>query len=202
MSKVSVIYHSSYGHLMSLAQHIAAGAQDAGAEVRVCRVPELVSPEVIAGNAGLQHGQDLQKDIPFATLEDLTWADAVAFGAGTRYGHAASQLLNFMDQTGTLWQSGALVGKLAGFFTGAATLHGGHETTILTLSTFAYHMGMLIVPTGYDTQEMFATQGGGSPYGPSALSGGDGSRQLDEHEIAIARHLGSKLAKYADKLSQ
>ena len=202
MSKVSVIYYSSYGHLMSLAQHIAAGAQDAGAEVRVRRVQELVPAEVIAGNSGLQYGQDLQKDIPFATIEDLTWADATAFGAGTRYGHASSQLLNFMDQTGALWQSGALVGKLAGFFTGAATLHGGHETTILTMSTFAYHMGMLIVPTGFDLKEMFATQCGGSPYGPSSLSGADGSRQLDEHEIAIARHLGTKLATYADKLNR
>ena len=201
MSKVTVVYHSAYGHMYALAQAIAKGAQAHGAEVRLRRVPELVPQSVIDQNAGLKYGQDLQKDVPFAQMEDLSWADAIAFGAGTRFGAPAAQLRNFLDQTGGLWAQGGLVGKLAGFFTGAGTPHGGHETTILSMSTFAYHHGMLIVPVGYDLPNVSSTQGGGSPYGPSSFSMPDGSRQPDADELAIAEHLGKKLALYADKLA-
>ena len=201
MPNVAIIYHSSYGHLFQIANHIADGAREAGAEVCVRRVPELVPADVIAANAGLTYGAELQREVPLATIEDLEWADAVAFGSPTRFGNMSAPLKNFLDQTGGLWARGALVGKLAAFFTGAATMHGGHEATILGMSTYAYHHGMLIVPAGYDIPAMSTTQGGGTPYGASTLSGPDGSRQPDADEIAIARHLGGKLATYGARLT-
>lgn len=201
MPNVAVIYHSSYGHVLTLARAIAEGAQLAGASTRVRRVPELVPPEVIAANTGLSWGAELQRDVPLATIADLEWADAIAFGAPTRFGAMSAQLKNFLDQTGGLWESGALAGKLAGFFTGAATPHGGHEATLLGMSTYAYHHGMLIVPVGYSVPAVSTTTGGGTPYGPSSTSLPDGSRQPDEDELAIARHLGDRLATYAARLA-
>lgn len=201
MAKLTVVYYSSYGHTYTMAQEIAKGAEAEGAEVRIRRVPELVPPEVIQGNEGLKAGAELQSDVPEASNEDLLWADAIAFGSPTRFGNMTAQMKNFLDQTGALWAEGTLSGKLAGFFTGSNTMHGGQETTILTMSTYAYHMGMLIVPVGYDISEVATTSGGGSPYGASHVAGPDGSKQPSSEALAIASYLGSRLATFAAKLS-
>lgn len=198
MAKVAVIYYSMYGHTYKMAKIIAEAAAEQGAEVRIRKVKELLPADVIQGSEGIKAATTMQTDVPEASNDDLEWADAVAFGSGTRYGNMTAQLRNFLDQTGPLWSESKLVGKLAGFFTGTSTLHGGQETTILTMSTFAFHMGMLIVPIGYALEAVSNTKGGGSPYGAGFLAGKD---EFDENEVAIARHLGEKLATYAAKLA-
>ncbi len=194
MAKIAIVYYSAYGHTLDLAKAIGKGAKDAGAETRLRKVKELVPEDIIKANQGLSAGQALQKDIPEAALGDLEWADGIAFGTPTRFGNTTAQLRNFLDQTGPLWAKGALSGKIAAFFTGAATPHGGHETTILTLSTFAYHQGMLIMPMGY------TIKGSVDPYGPTYISG-DGSKPVGEEEKRLAYEFGKNLAKIAQKIS-
>ena len=196
--KISVIYYSMTGSVFKLAQIIADGAREAGADVRLRRVPDLLPREVIDSNPHIKNALAAQEEVPLATLEDLVWAEGIAFGSPTRYGNMSAQLKNFFDQTGPLWAEGKLAGKAAGFFTGAATMHGGHETTILTMSTFAYHHGMIIVPTGYLVPAIHGTTTGGSPYGPSEL----GSKsELSDDERTIALFLGRRLAEVAGKLA-
>ncbi len=195
--KISVIYYSMTGSVYHLAQVIAEGAEQAGAEVRLRRVPDLLPLEVIRANDAIKQAVEAQKNVPVATLDDLTWADGIAFGSPTRYGNMTAQLKNFLDQTGPLWAQGQLAGKAAGFFTGAATMHGGHESTILTMSTFAFHHGMVIVPTGYLSPSVHGTQTGGGPYGPTEL----GSKpELSDDERAVGILLGQRLALIAGKL--
>ncbi|PSR35776.1 MAG: NAD(P)H:quinone oxidoreductase, partial [Sulfobacillus thermosulfidooxidans] len=193
----SVIYYSMTGSVYHLAQAVAEGARQAGAEVRLRRVPDLLPLEVIESNENIKQALEAQKDVPVAVLEDLTWADGIAFGSPTRYGNMAAQLKNFLDQTGPLWAQGQLAGKAAGFFTGAATMHGGHESTILTMSTFAYHHGMVIVPTGYLSPAVHGTQTGGSPYGPTELGN---KPELSDDERSVGLLLGERLAMVAGKL--
>jgi NAD(P)H dehydrogenase (quinone) len=197
--KISVIYYSMTGSVFKLAQVIADGAREVGAQVRLRRVPDLLPPEVIESNEHIKQGLAAQAEVPVATLEDLVWADGIAFGSPTRYGNITAQLKNFLDQTGPLWGEGKLAGKAAGFFTGAATMHGGHESTILTMSTFAYHHGMIIVPTGYLVPAIHSTTTGGSPYGPSELGN---KSELSEDERSVALFLGRRLAEVAGKLAQ
>ncbi|CAN5533903.1 NAD(P)H:quinone oxidoreductase [soil metagenome] len=198
MAKLSIIYYSTYGHAYKMAKVIAEAAEAKGADVRVRKVKELIPNDVIEGNDGMKTGADLQRDVPEATNDDLVWADAVVFGSGTRYGNMTAQLKNFLDQTGPLWNEGKLIGKLAGFYTGTSTIHGGQESTILTMSTFAYHMGMLIVPVGYGLEAVSKTEGGGSPYGASYLAS---EGEFSDDETAVARYLGEMIVGYADKLA-
>ena len=195
MAKIAIVYYSAYGHTFELAKAIEKGAQEAGAETRLRRVTELVPADIIKSNKGLSYGSELQKDVKEAVLDDLTWADGIAFGTPTRFGSTTAQLKNLLDQTGPLWAKGALAGKVAGFFTGASTAHGGHEATILGLSTFAYHQGMLIMPMGY------TINGSRNPYGPTHISGGDGSIAVGEEEKRLAREFGKNLAKVAQKIA-
>ncbi len=197
--KISVIYYSMTGSVFQLANVVAEGAREAGADVRLRRVPDLLPLEVIESNEHIKKGLDMQQDVAVATLEDLTWADGIALGSPTRYGNMTAQLKNFLDQTGPLWAEGKLAGKAVGFFTGAATMHGGHESTILAMSTFAYHHGMIIVPTGYLVPSIHATKTGGSPYGPSELGN---KNELSEEERAVAAFLGHRLSEIAGKLAQ
>ncbi|WP_083630092.1 NAD(P)H:quinone oxidoreductase [Sulfobacillus thermosulfidooxidans] len=197
--KISVIYYSMTGSVFHLAKTVAQGAEEVGAEVRLRRVADLLPLEVVESNEHIKKGLEMQQDVPVATLEDLTWADGIAFGSPTRYGNMTAQLKNFLDQTGPLWAEGKLAGKAAGFFTGAATMHGGHESTILTMSTFAYHHGMIIVPTGYLIPAIHGTTTGGSPYGPSELGN---KSELSDDERSIALFLGRRLAEVAGKLAQ
>lgn len=137
-----------------------------------------------------------------ANVDELTEFDGIVFGSPTRFGNKTAQLSQFTDQTGPLWQSGALVGKTAGFFTGSASIHGGQETTLLTMSTFAFHHGMVIVPMGYIHDAMQTTRTGGTPYGPSHFSPMDGSKTgLDDEETQIARAYGEQFATITAKLA-
>ncbi len=201
MAEIGIIFHSMYGSTYDLAQQIAAGVQDGGGKAQLRRVPELMSDEQLAA-AGASDAMEALSTVPLADVEELADFDGLIFGAPTRFGNRTSQLSAFLDQTGGLWAEGRLVGKPAGFFTGASTIHGGFESTILTMSTYAYHQGMVIVPMGYTDPATQETRTGGSPYGPSHWSPQGGQKSgLDEHEIAIAKAYGSRFATIAEKLA-
>lgn len=197
MTKVLVLYYSAYGHIEQMAYAVAEGAKAAGAHVDVKRVPELVPAEV-AKNSGFK----LDQKAPIAKVDDLPEYDAIIFGSGTRFGNVTSQLRNFMDQTGSLWMKGALVGKVGSIFTSSATQHGGQESTILTFMPTLLHQGMVVVGLPYSFQGQMGLDEikGGSPYGASTITGGDGARQPSAVELEAARYQGRHVAEIAGKL--
>lgn len=197
MSKVLVLYYSSYGHIEKMAEAITDGARDAGAEVDIKRVPELVPDEVAQSS-----GYKLDQPAPIATVEELPDYDAIIIGVGTRYGRMASQMANFLDQTGGLWASGALNGKVGSAFSSTATQHGGQETTLMAIHTNLMHFGMVCVglPYSFAGQMTLDEITGGTPYGATTIAGGDGSRQPSENELAGARFQGRHVADIANRL--
>ncbi len=197
MTKVLVLYYSAYGHIERMAQAVAEGARETGAEVAVKRVPELV-PDEVARKAGYK----LDQAAPIATPAELADYDAIIFGSGTRFGVVTSQMRNFLDQTGPLWMTGALVGKVGSAFTSSATQHGGQESTILTLIPTLLHQGMVVVGLPYAFQGQMGLDEikGGSPYGASTITGGDGARMPSEQDLAGARFQGRHVAQIAGKL--
>lgn len=198
MAKVLVLYYSSYGHIEQMAQAVAEGARAAGAEVDIKRVAELV-PEEVARKSGFK----LDQAAPLATVKELPEYDAIIFGTPTRYGNMASQMKNFIDQTGGLWVQGKLVGKVASVFTSTGSQHGGQETTILTFIPVLLHLGMVVVglPYSFQGQMGVAEVMGNSPYGASTIAGPDGSRQPSAVELEGARYQGGHVAKIAAKLA-
>jgi NAD(P)H dehydrogenase (quinone) len=197
MTKILVLYHSAYGHIETMANAVAEGAREAGADVDIKRVPELVPPEV----AKASHFK-VDQAAPIATVKDLANYDAIVVGAGTRFGRMNSQMANFLDQAGGLWARGALHGKVGGAFTSTATQHGGQETTLFSIITNLLHFGMVIVGMdyGHSGQMTLDEVTGGSPYGATTIAGGDGSRQPSENELTGARYQGRKIAEAAKKL--
>jgi NAD(P)H dehydrogenase (quinone) len=199
MPRILVLYHSTYGHIEAMAEAVAEGARSVdGAVVDIRRVPELV-PEELAR----QSGYKLDQAAPVATVDELGGYDAVIVGAGTRYGTAASQMRNFLDQTGGLWMKGGLVGKVGSAFTSTATQHGGQETTLIGLIQTLLHHGMIIagLPYAWAGQQRMDEITGGSPYGATTITGGDGARMPSENELEGARWQGRYVAETASKLS-
>jgi NAD(P)H dehydrogenase (quinone) len=197
MAKVLVLYYSAYGHIEAMATAVAEGARETGADVDVKRVPELV-PDEVAISAHYKRDQAA----PIATIEELADYDAIVIGTGTRFGRLSSQMANFLDQAGGLWMRGAFHGKVGGAFTSSATQHGGQETTLFSIITNLLHFGMVIVGLdyGHAGQMTLDEITGGSPYGASTISGGDGSRVPTENELLGARYQGRKVAEIANKL--
>jgi NAD(P)H dehydrogenase (quinone) len=198
MTRVLVLYYSSYGHIEKMAGAVAEGVRAAGAEAVVKRVPELV-PEEVARKSGFK----LDQPAPIATVDELPEYDAIIIGVPTRFGNMPAQMKNFLDQTGGLWFSGKLIGKVGSVFASSATQHGGQESTILSTHIVLLHQGMVIVGLPYSFQgQMGVTEiTGGSPYGASTIAGGDGARQPSENELAGARYQGRHVAQIAGKLS-
>jgi NAD(P)H dehydrogenase (quinone) len=198
-TRITVIYYSATGNVHGLAQAVAEGAEQAGAQVRLRHVEELASELLISQNQLWGRHRSRVSDAPTATLDDLEWADGVAFGSPTRFGNVAAQLKQFIDQAGRLWQEGKLANKVATSFTSSYTPHGGQESTILALNNTLYHWGMLILPLGYTVHEVFAA--GGNPYGASFV--GDHSVVgPDEAAIAAARYQGERVASYAGVIAR
>jgi len=197
MPKVLVLYYSAYGHIEKMAEAVAEGAREAGATVDIKRVPELV-PEAVAKASYYK----MDQKAPVATIDDLANYDAIIVGTGTRFGRMASQMANFLDQAGGLWQKGALHGKVGGAFTSTATQHGGQETTLFTIITNLLHFGMVVVGLdyGHAGQMTLDEITGGSPYGATTITGGNGARQPSENELQGARYQGRKIAETAKKL--
>jgi NAD(P)H dehydrogenase (quinone) len=199
MTKVLVLYYSAYGHIEQMAYAAAEGAKSAGAQVDVKRVPELVSAEVAK-----QSGYKVDQKAPVAAVDELPNYDAIIFGSGTRFGNVTAQMRNFMDQTGGLWMKGALVGKVGSVISSSATQHGGQESTILTFIPTLLHQGMIVVglPYAFQGQTGVDEIKGGSPYGASTITGGDGSRQPSAVELEGARYQGRHVAQIAAKLAK
>lgn len=200
MAKVLVLYYSSYGHIETMAGAVADGARSvAGTEVTIKRVPELV-PEDVAKKSGFK----LDQKAPIAKPEELADYDAIIFGIPTRFGNMAAQMRNFLDQTGALWMNGSLIGKVGSVFASTATQHGGQESTILSSHVTLLHQGMVIVGLPYSAKEQMTLDEitGGSPYGASTITGGDGSRMPSENELKMARFQGRHVAEIATKLAK
>ena len=197
MSKVLVLYYSTYGHIETMAEAVAEGARAGGAEVDIRRVPETV-PEAVAKAGHFK----LDQAAPVATIAELANYDAIIVGTGTRFGRISSQMAAFLDQAGGLWASGALIGKVGAAFSSSATQHGGQETTLFSIITNLLHFGMTIVGLdyGYTAQMGHEEVLGGAPYGATTIAGGDGSRQPSEIDLGGARHLGERVARTAGKL--
>ena len=195
--KVAVIYYSATGTVYALAQAVAEGAASAGATVRLRRVAELAPDSAIARNPQWRRHADAATAIGQASVEDLAWADAFAFGTPTRFGAPAAQLKQFIDQAGGLWREGKLADKPVTAFTAAFNRHGGNEATILSLANVFYHWGALIVPLGYTHPVVSAA--GGNPYGTSFVTGptGDGP---DTTALEAARYQGRRLAQITVRL--
>ncbi|MFN3744068.1 MAG: NAD(P)H:quinone oxidoreductase [Hyphomicrobiaceae bacterium] len=197
MSKVLVLYYSSYGHIEKMAAAVAEGAREADADVTIKRVPELV-PEELARKSGFK----LDQAAPIATVDELPGYDAIIIGVPTRFGNMPAQMKSFLDQTGGLWMKGALIGKVGSVFTSSATQHGGQESTILSTHIVLLHHGMVIagLPYAYQGQMGVKEVTGGSPYGAATIADGDGSRQPSQNELAGARFQGRHVASLAAKL--
>jgi NAD(P)H dehydrogenase (quinone) len=199
MANILILYYSMYGHVETVAKAVAEGAKSVeGAKVTIKRVPELM-PEDMARKAGVK----LDQAAPIATVDELPGYDAIIFGSPTRFGNMCAQMRSFLDQTGSLWFNGSLIGKVGAVFTSTATQHGGQETTITSFHSTLLHHGMIIVGVPYSCQELMNMSEitGGSPYGGGTLAGPDGSRQPSENELEIARFQGAHVAKIAAKLS-
>ncbi|MEM6159766.1 NAD(P)H:quinone oxidoreductase [Erwinia sp. P6884] len=198
MAKILVLYYSMYGHIETMANAVAEGARGVnGAEVTIKRVPETMDPERFA-----QVGGKTDQPAEQAKPEELPHYDAILFGTPTRFGNMSGQMRTFLDRTGGLWASGALYGKLASVFASTGT-GGGQEQTITSTWTTLAHHGMIIVPLGYGSKELFdiSEVRGGTPYGATTLAGGDGSRQPSAAELEIARFQGAHVASLAVKLN-
>lgn len=201
-TRIQVVFYSMYGHVYRMAEAVAAGAREVqGCQVSLWQVPELV-PDVVLEKSGAKAAREAFVHVPVAQADQLAEADAIVFGTPTRFGNMAAQMRNFLDQTGGLWGSGALVGKVGSVFTSTATQHGGQETTITSFHSTLFHQGMVVVGVPY-SEARLSEMGeitGGTPYGASTLAGPDGSRQPSENELAIARFQGRHVAEIARRL--
>jgi NAD(P)H dehydrogenase (quinone) len=196
---ILVAYYSATGSVHRLAMAVGAGAESAGAEVRLRRVAELAPPEAIASNpAWVQHRQDTTDAVAEVSLDDLEWADGYAFGTPTRYGTPAAQLKQFLDSASRLWHEGKLADKPVTTFVSSAEQHGGQEATILSLNNVFYHWGCVIVPLGYTDDIIYAA--GGNPYGTSWPAGFP-STMPDQVTLDCAHYQGRRLAHFAQALS-
>jgi NAD(P)H dehydrogenase (quinone) len=198
MTKVLVLYYSSYGHVEAMARAEAEGVRAGGGEAVVKRVPELV-PLDVAQKSGFK----LDQPAPVATVDELPQYDAIIFGSPTRFGSVTSQMRSFLDQAGGLWAQGKLVGKVGSAFTSTATQHGGQESTILTFIPTLMHFGMVVVGLPYSFQGQMGLNEilGGSPYGAATISGSDGSRKPSAVELEAARFQGRHVTMIAAKLA-
>jgi len=196
------VFYSMYGHIYRMAEAIAEGAREvAGADVSIHQVAELTPDEVLE-KSGAKAARAAFAHVPLASVEQLAQADAIIFGTPTRFGNMCAQMRNFLDQTGGLWMNGGLIGKVGSVFTSTASQHGGQETTITSFHTTLLHQGMVIVGVPYSEPGLLRMDeiSGGTPYGATTMSKGDGSRQPSENELAIARFQGRHVAQIAAKL--
>ena len=199
MAKVLVLYYSSYGHIETMANAVAEGARLEGARVDIKRVPETALQAAVQAS-----GYKADQPAPVATVDDLPTYDAIVIGAPTRYGRMPSQMAAFLDQTGPLWQKGALNGKVGAAFTSTATQHGGQETTLFSLITNMMHLGMVIVGLPYSFRGQMTVEevAGGSPYGATTIAGGNAARQPSAIDLDGARYQGKLVAALAAKIAK
>jgi NAD(P)H dehydrogenase (quinone) len=202
--KIQVIFYSLYGHIYRMAEAVAEGARSVpGATVELCQVAETLPKEILE-KMGAVEAKKAFAHVPIADPKRLPEADAILFGTGTRFGSATAQMQAFFDATGSLWNSGALVGKAGGVFTSTASQHGGQETTLISLQTFLFHQGMVVVGVPYAEQRLLKMDEitGGTPYGASTITDPKGGRMPSANELAIAQYQGKHTAEIAAKLAR
>jgi NAD(P)H dehydrogenase (quinone) len=200
--KALIVYYSMYGHVYRMAEAVAEGVREVpGAEVTLRRVPETL-PAAVLQKMGAIEAQKAFAHVPVCSVEELTAYDAIFFGTPTRFGNMCGQMRQFLDATGQLWATGALVGKVGSVFTSTATQHGGQESTLLCTHVTLLHQGMVIVglPYAFQGQMRLDEITGGSPYGASTIAGGKGERAPSENELAAARFQGNHVATLTAKL--
>jgi NAD(P)H dehydrogenase (quinone) len=197
MVKLAVIYYSSTGTNYQLAKWAEEAGKEAGAEVKVVKVPELAPEAAISSNPAWKEHVDATKDVPEATSEDIEWADAIIFSVPTRFGNVASQMKQFLDTQGGLWATGKTVNKVVSAMTSAQNPHGGQEATVLALYTSMMHWGAIIVPPGYTDQLLMAA--GGNPYGTSVTQGQDG-KMIEDVQAAV-KHQAKRTIEVAQKIA-
>ena len=202
--KILVVFYSMYGHIKRMADAVAEGAREvSGATVELRRVPETLSKDTLTAMGALE-AQKSFANIPICSVDELADADGIIFGTPTRFGNMCGQMRQFLDATGQLWLTGALVGKVGSVFTSTATQHGGQESTILSFHNTLLHQGMVIVglPYSFQSQMRLDEITGGSPYGAATITGGKGERMPSENELAGARFQGKHVASITAKLSR
>jgi NAD(P)H dehydrogenase (quinone) len=200
--KVIIPFYSLYGHVYKMAQAVAEGVTQAdGAEAVLRRVPETVPFDVLK-KMGAVEAQKAMSHLQMCTVEELADADGIIFGTPTRFGNMCGQMRQFLDSTGKLWMSGALVGKVGSVFTSSNTQHGGQETTITSFQLTLFHLGMIVVglPYSFQGQNRMDEITGGSPYGAATIAGSKGERQPSENELDAARFQGHHVASIAQKI--
>jgi NAD(P)H:quinone oxidoreductase type IV len=201
-TRIQVVFYSMYGHIYKMAEAIAAGAREVpDADVTLYQVQELV-PDDVLEKSGAKAARAAFAHVPFIRPEQLADADAIIFGTPTRFGNMAAQMRNLLDQTGALWMNGGLIGKIGSAFASTASQHGGQETTLTSFHTTLLHQGMIIVGAPYSEQRLLNMReiSGGTPYGATTITGGDGSRQPSDDELAIAHFQGRHVASLASAL--
>ncbi len=198
--KVMVLYYSMFGNNFLMAQGVCRGIERAVAEPLLRTVPELIPPEVIEKNPKMKQAKAMQKDVPLLKMEELERIDGLILGSPTRFGNMCSQLRNVLDQTTSLWLKGTLVGKPAGVFCCTASMHGGQETTLISMMLTLLHHGALIAGVPYTVKELVETTRGGTPYGPTAVVGISAEERPTEMDLKIAEALGARIATLAKKL--
>ena len=198
--RIMVLYYSMFGNTYLMAKAVSKGIEDAGGEAILRTVSELLPQNVIENNEKIKKAKEAQKNVVIAKLEELENIDGIILGSPTRFGNMCSQLRNFLDQTGSLWVKGALIGKPAGVFCCTASLHGGQETTLVSMMFTLMHHGAIIVGVPYSVRELVETKKGGTPYGPTAVVGEAGDQAPEELDLKIARELGKRVTGVAQKL--
>jgi NAD(P)H dehydrogenase (quinone) len=197
-ANILVVFYSRDGSVEALAKAVSEGAREAGADVRLRRVPDLVSSEVMAKVPGWEErSKRMLAEYGVPTHADVEWADGIIFGTPTRFGNTSAELKAFIDGLGSLWFQGKLNGKAAGAFTSTAGPHGGNETTVVSLFIPMAHLGFIIVPTGYTHEKI--VEGHGTPYGASSTSGQNSAKPTAE-ELVVAKHQGARVTDVAAAL--
>jgi NAD(P)H dehydrogenase (quinone) len=199
--KILVLYYSMTGNVYRMAKLVAEGVREGGTEPVIKTVPELMPREVVERDELIKKAKQEQAGVPIATVEELPEYGGIMVGSPTRFGNMAAQMRNFWDQTGGLWMQGSLIGKPVGLFTSTASLHGGQETTLIASMFPLLHQGMVIVGVPYSVQALLTTKAGGTPYGPSHLSGYPPTNAITEDEATVCRALGKRVAEIAAKLA-
>jgi NAD(P)H dehydrogenase (quinone) len=200
--KIMVLYYSMFGNTYLMAKAVCDGIETEGGESLLRTVPELVPQSAIDRNEGMKKAKELQKDVPLVEMDELKNIDGIILGSPTRFGNMCSQLRNFLDQTGELWMKGALIDKPAGVFCCTASLHGGQETTLISMMFTLIHHGALIVGVPYSVQELISTTKGGTPYGPTAVVGTSADQPPTETDLKIAQELGKRITRIAKELNR
>jgi len=200
--KIMVLYYSMFGNTYLMAKAVCDGIETEGGESLLRTVPELVPQSAIDGNEGMKKAKELQRDVTVAEIKELKNIDGIILGSPTRFGNMCSQLRNFLDQTGELWIKGSLIDKPAGVFCCTGTLHGGQETTLISMMFTLLHHGALIVGVPYSVQELISTTKGGTPYGPTAVVGSSADQPPTETDLKIAQELGKRITRIAKELNR